>query len=146
MAASRMIVVVSSSDDGLTGLPEADPGPPAGAAVDAGAALVAGVAVVGAAVELAGGGTVSAGTAVLPGVPDVALPGAVDEGLPGVVELACPWPGPCAEAGRGAAVASTAQQIPAVRRRRRIRRHRVAEDPLVHRARRPVSPLIAARR
>ena len=132
-----MIVVVSSSDDGLALVPEVPPGTvvEAGAAVVAGAVVVAGAAVVGAAVVggavvLAVGGMVPAGTDVLPGVLDVAVPG--------VVELSWDWPGACAEAGSGVA-ASAAQQIPAVRRRRRIRRHRLTK-------RLGVPPLIAARR
>jgi hypothetical protein len=80
---------------------------------------VAGAEVVGGAVVLAVGGTVPAGTDELPGALDVAVPG--------VVSLSCDWPGACAEAGRGVAAASAAQQIPAVRRRRRIRRHRLTK-------------------
>ena len=87
---------------------------------------------------LAVGGTAPAGTDEVAGAPEVAVLGALDVALPGVVELSCDWPGACAEAGSGAA-ASAAQQIPAVRRRRRIRRHRLTK-------RLSVPPLIAARR
>jgi hypothetical protein len=129
MAASRMSVVVSSSDDGRDLVPEV----PAGTAVDGAGPAVAGAAVVGGAVVLAVGGTVPPGTDV--------LPGRLDVGLPGVVELPCP--GACAEAGRGAAAAiSAAQQIPAVTRRRRIRRHRLTESE----TRAPTPSLTAARR
>ena len=85
-----------------------------------------GAAVVGGAVVLAVGGTVPAGTDELPGTLDVAVPGA------GRRAAGLDWPGACAEAGRGAATASAAQQIPAVRRRRRIRRHRLTKR-LAHR-------------
>jgi hypothetical protein len=122
MTARRMSVVLSSSEDGPAFLPDVPPGtveeavdavPPApavvaGVAVDAGAALVGGVVVP------AVGGTVPAGTDEL------------EVAVPGVVSLSCDWPGACAEAGRGTA-ASAAQQIPAVRRRRRIRRHRLTK-------------------
>jgi hypothetical protein len=147
MAASRTIVVVSSSDDGRAAFPEV----PAGTAVDpapADPAVVAGAPVLGGAVVLAVGGTAPAGTddeegtleVAVPGTPDVALPGTPDVALPGVVAL--PWSGVCAEAGMGVAAASAAQQIPAVRRRRRIRRHRLTET----RPRPPTAPLTAARR
>jgi hypothetical protein len=135
MAASRMIVAVSSSADGRAALPDV----PAGTAVLAGAAVVAGALVLGGAVVLAVGGMVPAGTDEVAGTPEVAVLGALDVVLPGVVELSCDWPGACAEAGTGTAAASAAQQIPAVRRRRRIRRHRLTK-------RLSVPSLIAARR
>jgi hypothetical protein len=141
------MVFVSSSDDGPAPLPEVpagtaldavppapavDPGPPAGAAV------------VGGAVVVAVGGTVPAGSDVLagaldvavPGAVDVAVPGAADVAVPGAVELTCDCPGACAEAGRGVAAASTAQQNPTVTRRRRIRRHRLTDGPSLNAARR----------
>jgi hypothetical protein len=134
-----MIVVVLSSDDGPGFVPEVpagtavvagdvvDPGPPA-------PAVLAGAPVVGGAVVLAVGGIVSAGTDELPGALEVALPG--------VVLLGCDWLGACAAAGRGVAAANAAQQIPAVRKRRRIRRHRLTETW----PRPPTAPLTAARR
>jgi hypothetical protein len=118
-----MIVVVSSSDDGRALVPEV----PAGTAVLAGAAVVAGAPVLGGAVVLAVGGTAPAGTDDVAGALEVAVLGALDVAVPGVMLLGCDWLGACAEAGRGAATASAAQQIPAVRRRRRIRRHRLTE-------------------
>jgi hypothetical protein len=133
-----MIVVVLSSDGGRPFVPEVPPGtvvdavPPgaevvAGADVDPGPAVPA---VLGGAVVLAVDGTVPAGIDELPGALDVALPG--------VLEL----PGACAEAGKGVAAASAAQQIPTVRRRRRIRRHRLTET----RPCAPTGPLTAGRR
>jgi hypothetical protein len=124
MAASRTIVVVSSSAGGRALVPEV----PAGTAVDAvdavppAPAVVAGSDVLGGVVVLAVGGTVPAGTDA-----DAVPPAPLDVAVPGVVSLSCDWPGACAEAGRGAAAASAAQQIPAVRRRRRIRRHRLTK-------------------
>jgi hypothetical protein len=139
MAASKTSVVVSSSADGRAAFPEV----PAGTAVDAAPpapAVVAGALVLGGAVVLAVGGTAPAGTEDVEGALEVAVPGTLDVELPGVVEL--PWLGACAEAGMGAAAPSAAQQIPAVRRRRRIRRHRLTET----RPRPPMAPLTAARR
>jgi hypothetical protein len=63
--------------------------------------------------------------------------GRLDVALPDVVVLGCDWLGVCAKADTG--VASAAQQIPAVRRRRRIGRHRLTK-------RRSVPSLIAGRR
>jgi hypothetical protein len=88
---------------------------------------VAGTPVLGGAVVLAVGGTAPAGTDDVAGALEVAVLGTLDVAAPGVVLLGCDWLGTCAEAGRGAAAASTAQQIPAVRRRRRIRRHRLTK-------------------
>jgi hypothetical protein len=161
MAASRTMVFVSSSDDGPLGFPEV----PAGTAEDAvppADEVVAGAAVVGGVVVLAVGGTVPGGIVEVedpvPGAVEVAVPGAVE--LPGAVvlrgavelpgavvlrgavELPCDWPGACAEAGRGAAAASAAQQIPTVTRRGRIRCHRLTKT----RTRPPAPSLIAARR
>jgi hypothetical protein len=124
MAASRMIVVVSSSADGRGLVPEVPPGTvvDAGVPVVAGAEVDAGAEVVGGAVVLAVGGTVPAGTDE-----DAVPPAPLEVAVLGVVSLSCDWPGPCAEAGSGVAAASAAQQIPAVRRRRRIRRHRLTK-------------------
>jgi hypothetical protein len=120
MAARRTSVVVSSSEDGPAFLPDVPPGTVEDAVV-AGAALVAGAEVVGGAVVLAVGGAVPAGTDA-----DAVPPAPLEVAVLGVVSLSCDWPGACAEAGRGAA-ASAAQQIPAVSRRRRIRRHRLTK-------------------
>ena len=151
MAASRTIVVVSSSDDGLAGLPGEVPAGTAEDAVPPAPVVVAGATVDAGGVTLAAGGTVPPGSAELAGALADAVLGALDVAVtrgtivvavPGVVELARDLSAACAEEGSGAVAASAAQQIPAVTRRRRIRRHRLTKSRI-----RPRTPsLTAARR